>query len=116
MTTLAQTTLDLAKRFGIGGSRWVVTRPNSSGTMDTIGTALPIYVRQRRLSVLERILAGSAATARAEYTAYWSDDATNAPATGDTITSGALAFLVTATSTTDRPGITQATLEQRPYV
>jgi hypothetical protein len=116
MTTLAQTTLALAKRYGIGGARWVVTRADSSGVTQTIGTATPLYVRQRKLSTLERVLAGSAATAQTDYTAYWSDDTMHAPTTGDTITSGALAFLITATSTTDRPGITQATLERQPYV
>lgn len=118
MSRLAQTTLSLARRFGVGGGTWTVTREDGSGDTQTIGTATPLYVRQRRLSVLERAFASTAATQQAEWSAYWAD-CENAPEEGDTLTSASdttLAFLVAALSTTDRPGVTIAALRKQPYV
>jgi hypothetical protein len=119
MSVLTTTAISIARRFGVGGASWIITREDSSGDTQTIGTATPLYVKQRKLSTIERALAQSAATPRAEWSAIWADDLTPALESGDTITSSAdssLAFLVTSLSETDRVGAIVATLEKKPYV
>lgn len=117
-SALARATLDLGRRFGIGGARWVVTRPNATGTIVTIATIEPLYVLQEQPSRLERVLAQSAAALRARWTCIARADTAAALVVGDTLTSvadGSLAFLVSGIDRIETPGLVQGTLEKQVF-
>lgn len=115
---LGRAALDLGRRFGIGGPRWVVTRPNAAGATITIATIEPLYVLQEQPSRLERILARSAAALRARWSCVARSEAAAALAVGDTLISAAdssLAFLVSGIDRIETPGLVQATLEKQVF-
>lgn len=115
---LALSALAIGRSFGIGGARWVITRPNAAGATITIATIEPLYVLQEQPSRLERVLAQSAAALRARYTCVARSDVAAALAVGDTITSAAassLAFLVSGIDRIETPGLCQGTLEKQVF-
>lgn len=117
-SALARAALDLGRRFGIGGPRWVITRPNAAGAIVTIATIEPLYVLQEQPSRLERVLAQSAAALRARWSYVARADVAAALAVGDTITSaadGSLAFLVSGIDRIETPGLCQGTLEKQVF-
>lgn len=116
--TIARAARALARRFGVGGDAWDVTRRDAAGATVAVGTVAPLYVRQSPLSRLERLMGGQAAAMRAEYTAIYQANLVVLPEVGDTITShqdATIAFLVTAISASDRPNSLVAHLERQPY-
>lgn len=115
---LGRAALDLGRRFGIGGARWTITRPNAAGAIVTIATIEPLYVLQEQPSRLERMLAQSAAALRAHWSCVARSDMAAALAVGDTITSSAdssLAFLVSGIDRVETPGLCQGTLEKQVF-
>lgn len=117
-SALGRAALELGRRFGIGGARWTITRPDASGATVTIATIEPLYVLQEQPSRLERILAQSAAALRARYTCIARSDVASALAVGDTLMSSAdstLAFLVSGLDRIETPGLCQGTLEKQVF-
>lgn len=113
---LMRSAIEIGAAFTIEGRRsWVATRPNASGGTDTIGTLTPVYIVQEVPSRLERVFAQSAAAVRARWVMIARSDTVSLLAVGDTLASGALAFLVTGLDSIAIPGLTSATLEKQPF-
>ena len=109
--------LGLAKDFHVVGTttHTTITRPDSAGVMQTIGTASPIYVLQEEPSDLVKALGG--VTAKTTWKLYAKTSDATAIQVGDTLTySASLIFLVRSLDTTDLPGAVVGALEKQPYV
>lgn len=109
--------LDLAREFHVAGTttRATVTRVDSAGVTQTIGTVDPVYVLQEEPSDLVKALGG--ATAKTTWKLYATAADVTALQVGDTVTySASLAFLAQSLDTTDLPGAVVGILEKLPYV
>lgn len=107
---------EIAAQFYVGGTAWTVKRADSSGVLQTVATASPLYVLQEQPSALALALAQSAATLRTVWKAYGRAAAFQ---TGDTlicVADTSLSFLVTGLDLFELPGAVVATLEKQPFV